>query len=117
MYRSRSNVERKLKTTRVFVVEVPETHRRPAKIVSCALLNVEGENGGLIGGVYTQPEARGKGYAAACTTALCLDLQRDGKIPFLFYENLVAGRVYRRLGFEEIDRWAVLYVTSKKEAR
>jgi GNAT superfamily N-acetyltransferase len=112
MYRSRANVAAKLAETRVFVVEEPEQGRLPARIVSCALLNVEGRDAGLIGGVYTLPAARGKGYAAACTAALSLDLQRDGKMPCLFYENPFAGRVYQRLGFEDAGRWGVLYLSA-----
>ncbi len=88
----------------------PLSGRTPARISACALLNMEGRDAGLIGGVFTNPASRGKGYAAACTAALCLDLQRDGKMPCLFYENPVAGRVYRRLGFEEIGQWGVLYL-------
>lgn len=111
MYRSRASVASKLAETRVFVVEVPE----PARIVSCALLNVEGHDAGLIGGVYTLPAARGRGYASACVAALSLDLQREGKLPCLFYENPVAGRIYEHLGFEEIGQWTVLYLSPVRE--
>lgn len=115
MYRTRDNVAAKLAETRVFVVEEPAADSRPERIVSCALLNVEGHDAGLIGGVFTLFEARGRGYATACTAALSLDLQRDGKLPCLFYENPVAGGVYRRLGFEDAGRWAVLYLSPVKE--
>lgn len=108
MYRSRSNVASRLQTNRVFVVAEPPDPAGP--VVASALLNVEGRDAGLIGGVFTQTHARGKGYAAACTAALSLDLQRDGKTPVLFFENPVAGRVYRRLGFEECGKWALLYL-------
>jgi GNAT superfamily N-acetyltransferase len=110
MYRSRPNVMGKLSSGRVFVVEEPIGHSSAVRIVSCALLNVESKHVGLIGGVYTRPEARGHGYAAACTAALALDLQKDGKLPCLFYENPVAGRVYRRLGFKEVSMWGLLYL-------
>jgi GNAT superfamily N-acetyltransferase len=110
MYRSRANVAARLERERVFVVEEQPAGRRPSRVVACALLNVEGAEVGIIGGVYTLPEARGKGYASACTAALALDLQRDGKLPCLFYENPVAGRVYRNLGFEEIGLWGILYL-------
>lgn len=110
MFRTRDNVQAKLAETRVFVVEEKATGRSPARISACALLNMEGRDAGLIGGVFTAPLARGKGYAGACTAALCLDLQRDGKLPCLFYENPIAGRVYHRLGFEEIGQWGVLYL-------
>ena len=56
------------------------------------------------------PRPGAKGYAAACTALLCEDLQRDNKMPCLFYENPIAGKVYRRLGFEDASRWAVLYL-------
>lgn len=104
MYRSRANVSQKLETGRVFIVA------SGGWVVSCALLNVEGSEAGLIGGVYTSPSARGKGHAAACTAALSADLLRTGKIACLFYENPTAGRVYRRLGFKQVDLWALLYL-------
>jgi predicted GNAT family acetyltransferase len=110
MYRSRASVANKLAQTRVFVVEEAAREREPRRIASCALLNIEGPDAGLIGGVFTRPASRGRGYAAACTAAISRDLQRDGKMPCLFYENPAAGRVYRRLGFEERAQWAVLYI-------
>jgi predicted GNAT family acetyltransferase len=110
MYRGRSNVASRLETQRVFVVSGRADLTGPNRIVASALLNVEGQDAGLIGGVFTQRQARGNGYAAACTAALSLDLQRDGKTPVLFFENPIAGRVYRRLGFEECGKWALLYL-------
>ncbi len=110
MYRSRSNVASRLQTNRVFLVAEPPNLAGSGPVLSSALLNVEGEDAGLIGGVFTQPQARGRGYAAACTAALAIDLQQDGKTPVLFFENPVAGRVYRQLGFEECGKWALLYL-------
>lgn len=110
MYRSRANIVEKLAESPVFVAESPSAAGTPARIVSCALLNLEGEEAGLIGGVYTDPSARGKGYATACTAALAHHLLEADRMPCLFYENSAAGRIYRSLGFEEAGRWAVLYV-------
>ncbi len=110
MYRGRSNVAAKLSESRVWIVEDERRHR----IVSCALLNMESSEAGLIGGVYTLPSARGKGYASACTEALSADLQKDGKLPCLFYENPAAGRIYRKLGFEETAFWSLLYLEPRK---
>ncbi len=117
MYRSRANLESKLRMGRIFVVEEPATFNRAARFAACALLNVEGSDGGIIGGVFTLPEARGKGYAKACTAALCKDLQRDGKMPCLFYENPIAGRVYRQLGFEQVEPWGVAYLVHRRPNR
>jgi len=113
MYRSRANVAEKLADSRVFVIEEPEIGRRAARICSCALLAPEGADAGLIAGVYTIHAARGRGYAAAVVGAISIDLQRDNKLPVLFYENPTAGRVYSRLGFEPCDDWGVLYLTRR----
>lgn len=111
MYRSRSNIASKLGKERVFVVEEPE--KSPCRIVSSALLNVEASDTALVGGVFTLPEARGRGYATACVSALCHDLQKEGKTPYLFYENPSAGRIYRGLGFHVIDSWVLLFLNSR----
>ena len=117
MFRSRSNVETKLAEPRVFVAEESVGAGAPTRFASCALLNVEGVDAGLIGGVYTLPASRGKGFASAVTAAISLDLQKDGKMPTLFYENPVAGRVYRQLGFEPVGKWAVLYLSATSVRR
>ncbi len=110
MYRSRANVAEKLATTTVAVVEEQALGKRAARIVSAGMLSPDGPDAGLIGGVFTLPIVRGRGYAAAIVSLLSLHLQAQNKVPVLFYENPVAGRVYRRLGFEEVGRWAVLYL-------
>jgi uncharacterized protein len=114
MYRSRANIESKLRGGRIFIVEESETFERPARVAACALQSAEGTDAGLIGGVFTLPEARGKGYASACTAALSRSLQEAGKMPCLFYENPIAGRVYRKLGFERADQWSVLYLVRRR---
>jgi hypothetical protein len=110
MYRSRANVAEKLATTTIAVVEEPPLGKREARIVSAGMLSPDGPDAGLIGGVFTLPNVRGKGYAGAVVSLLSVHLQAQNKVPVLFYENPVAGRVYRRLGFEEVGRWAVLYL-------
>lgn len=109
MFRNRANVEDRLRSVRVFLVENPEDR----SVVSCALMNVEGETAGMIGGVYTLPLERGKGYASACVEAICEDLQNSGKMPTLFYENAVAGRIYRNMGFSFAGSWAVMLLSKK----
>ena len=115
MYRSRANVEAKLTSgDRIVVIEAQRPGGRGSRIASCALINAEDAETGLIGGVYTLPEMRGRGYAAACVSVLCRELQAAGKTPCLFYENPIAGRIYRRLGFEDAGKWAVLYLSLRK---
>lgn len=117
MYRSRATLTPKIGCERAFGVEEASTLLRPARLASCALMNSEGEEAGMIGGVFTLPDARGKGYAEACVAALSEDLQNSGKTPTLFYENPVAGRIYRRMGFETAGVWKLLYLVPKITAK
>jgi predicted GNAT family acetyltransferase len=55
--------------------------------------------------VYTLPEHRGRGYAAALVAATCSALLAQGRFPlYLFADmaNPVANGVYRRVGFEAV---------------
>ena len=92
------------------MVEEEANRRHPARIVSSAITNVEGEGAALIGGVFSLPECRNRGYASACVAALCRNLQKSNQIPSLFYENPIAGFAYRKLGFIEKAQWGILYV-------
>lgn len=113
MYRSRTQIASRLGTERIYVVEEPQTERTPPRIVSCAMVNVIGAESALVGGVFTLPEARGKGYAMACTYALSQDIQSAGLLPCLFFENPVAGRIYKRIGYEVVDTWELLFLSAK----
>ncbi len=113
MYRSRANLLPKVGRERGFAVEESATPLHPARIVSCALMNSEGSEAGMIGGVFTLPDARGKGYAEACVSAISQDLQNAGKVPTLFYENPIAGRIYSRIGFERVGHWKLLYLVPR----
>jgi predicted GNAT family acetyltransferase len=56
---------------------------------------------GLIGGVYTRPEYRGRGLAGECMSLLCARLLRDYEAAVLTValHNLPALKLYRGLGF------------------
>lgn len=59
-----------------------------------------------IGPVYTPPQHRGHGYAAAVTVAAARHAHRRGAhevVLFADAANSVANRVYRRIGFAAID--------------
>lgn len=58
-----------------------------------------------IGPVYTPPEHRGHGYAAAVTAAAARSARRDGArevVLFADVANPVSNRVYRRIGFAPV---------------
>ena len=58
-----------------------------------------------IGLVYTPPEHRGRGYAAACTAAVsqvAFDAGAERCILYTQLQNPVSNAIYRRLGYEPV---------------
>jgi predicted GNAT family acetyltransferase len=65
---------------------------------------------GRVGPVYTPPERRGRGYAAAVTSLATQRLLDAGARPMLFTDlaNPTSNGVYARLGYERVGdlaRW------------
>lgn len=63
------------------------------------------EAGASISGVYTPPALRGRGWAAACVSALCHRLLKEGHPACLLYadkKNPISNHVYRKIGFEPL---------------
>lgn len=62
----------------------------------------------MVVGVATHPEMRGKGYAKAAVTKLCdSELKKGKQFLSLFYNNPAAGRLYSKVGFEEVGEYAM----------
>lgn len=72
--------------------------------------NTTAETGvaGMIGGIFTLPECRRKGLGSKMVEALCTSLLLRGKTACLFFNNPEVGKIYYRLGFKDIDKWAIL---------
>lgn len=63
-----------------------------------------------INAVFTDPAARGKGYAGAVVAALCEKVQAEGLTPMLYTdaENPSANRAYQKIGFLPVgELWGV----------
>jgi predicted GNAT family acetyltransferase len=73
-------------------------HRVP---VSMAVSARPTRNGISIGGVYTPPEYRNRGYATSCVASLCEKLLREYAFCVLYTDlsNPVSNSIYRRIGF------------------
>ena len=99
MTRAPEAVERPLRDRRVWLAEID------GAVVATALTNAESVGYAMIGGVFTPPAYRGRGYAGAVVGALCGELQAEGICPLLYWHNPAAGAVYRRLGFRRIGTW------------
>lgn len=78
-------------------------------LASTAQTSAANSQSAMVVAVATKPQYRGRGYASAVVTALCRASFAQGKkFLCLFYDNPAAGRIYRRIGFEEIGRYAML---------
>jgi predicted GNAT family acetyltransferase len=74
--------------------------------VSLACSGAHTPNGSRIGPVYTPPEARGHGYASACTAAVSqLQLDRGRRFCFLFTDlaNPTANSIYQTIGYTPVS--------------
>lgn len=83
-------------------------------VASCATRH-ETTKSAIIIGVVASPKHRGKGYGTEVLIGLFNDLLEEGKIPYLFYNNPVARRVYKNLGAKEICEWRVIFGKKKVE--
>ncbi|MGH2515758.1 MAG: GNAT family N-acetyltransferase [Ktedonobacterales bacterium] len=81
-------------------------------LVAACSTSAETPHAAMIGGVWTAPEARNRGYSTAVVAALARELAEQGPRPYLFYllENAPAARVYAKVGFAVVGRWSVAYL-------
>jgi predicted GNAT family acetyltransferase len=100
----------RLHSMRTYVAEMR------GRIVSAASTSAETGEAAMIGGVWTAPDARRRGYATAVVAALARELLAEGRRPYLFYrmENAAAARVYAWIGFRVVGRWTVAYLDQQQ---
>ena len=72
-------------------------------LASAALVTLTTPQVGIIGGVATLPQSRGKGYARMLVSALAGDLQRAGKQALIIPKTPTADALYHRWGAVETD--------------
>jgi predicted GNAT family acetyltransferase len=82
---------------------------RDGKMVSVASTAAENSLSAMVVGVGTIDGYKRQGLASRCISKLCLDVLSEGKELCLFYDNPEAGRIYKRIGFEDLDRW-MMYI-------
>ena len=79
------------------------------KLAAIASTTAEAAIGAMVGGVATLPAFRRQGLASSLIARLCTYCLSGGmQFLCLFYDNPAAGRIYRRLGFEEMGRYTML---------
>jgi len=79
------------------------------KIMSKAEATVMERTGANVGGVYTEPAYRGRGFATACVGDLCRRLLEQVDLIALSVEgeNPASLRLYEKIGFKKIDDWMI----------
>ncbi len=100
----RASVERSLAKGRTWVLE---DHGQP---VACSSFNTAIQEAVQVGGVWTPPELRGRGYGRSVVAASLLDAQSEGvhkAILFTGESNIPAQRAYAALGFRHIGDYRI----------
>ncbi len=99
-FSSKAVMELKLNTKRGRGVCIEEN----GEIISVSQTDFETNDSAVIVGVATKKNYRCKGLATECLQMLLKNLLEEGKDLYLQYDNLDAGKIYEKLGFEVIDR-------------
>ncbi|MGZ3664125.1 MAG: GNAT family N-acetyltransferase [Ktedonobacterales bacterium] len=82
-------------------------------IVAGASTSAETPDAAMIGGVWTAPDMRNRGFSTAVVAALARELLEEQRHPYLFYlvDNVTAAHVYNRVGFHVVGPWSIAYLT------
>jgi ribosomal protein S18 acetylase RimI-like enzyme len=113
--RCKEGLLRLLEAGRVVALPLPETDagkmEKPAAFAAIAALNGRAQGIVQIGGVYTLPEFRSKGYAAALTKYLAHKARDAGEESALFVrtDNPAAIQSYEHAGFIKNGHYGITY--------
>jgi GNAT superfamily N-acetyltransferase len=80
-------------------------------VVSMTAFSANARGVVLVGGVYTPPELRGKGYARAAVAGSLLHARDHGSrrsVLFTPESNVPAQKTYRALGYEDVGDWGLV---------
>jgi uncharacterized protein len=94
-----TDLSRRIPEGNVFLWEID------GKPVSTACKNRSTEHGSTVGGVYTPPELRGKGYATSCVAELSRQILQSGKLFCTLYTDLsnpTSNAIYKKIGYVEV---------------
>lgn len=79
------------------------------KLVSVGYTSGANSKSAMIIGIATLPGFRKKGFASLVVQMLCQESFEEGKdFLCLFYHNPEAGRIYHKIGFQEVGQYATL---------
>jgi predicted GNAT family acetyltransferase len=105
-------MERSLKERRTWILE------EQGKPVACSSFNTAIKEAVQVGGVWTPPELRSRGYGRAVVAASLLDARAEGvtkAILFTGENNIAAQKAYVALGFRHIGDYRIVLLHSPLE--
>lgn len=88
-------------TARTYYLEVD------GRMAAAASTTAENSYSAMIVGVCTAEGYRKQGYASLVVEKLTKDVLAEGKSLCLFFDNPDAGRIYKRLGYNDIGLWTM----------
>ena len=102
----RRTMSGRIHSLRTFIADVD------GRIVAGASTSAEIPTAAMIGGVWTAPDMRNRGYSSAVVAALTRDLLEEQRRPYLFYlvDNAPAAHVYTKIGFRIVGPWSIAYL-------
>jgi predicted GNAT family acetyltransferase len=110
--RIRASTERDLEEGRTWVLE----HR--GEPVACSSFNTAIKEAVQVGGVWTPPELRSRGYGRAVVAASLLDVRAEGVTTAILFtpeDNIPAQKAYEALGFRHIGSYRIVLFRSPLE--
>ncbi|MBN1314422.1 MAG: GNAT family N-acetyltransferase, partial [Anaerolineales bacterium] len=105
----RDDVERAQLERRTWVLE------RDGELVACSSFNTAIREAVQVGGVWTPPELRCRGYARAVVASSLLDAAREGASKAILFtgpDNIGAQRAYLACGFRQIGYYRLLLLNT-----
>jgi predicted GNAT family acetyltransferase len=79
-------------------------------LVASVSLTASYQEGGMLVSVCTRKGYRGRGYVSHLAVQMCEEEFRKGKKSLcLFYDNPIAGSIYRKIGFTDRGNYLVLH--------
>ncbi|HEU5059432.1 MAG TPA: GNAT family N-acetyltransferase, partial [Kofleriaceae bacterium] len=102
---ARETIEREVERGALWVL------RRAGKPVAMTALNARLPECVQVGGVFTPPELRGRGYGGAVVAGQLVDVRAAGArraVLFTETENRAARRAYERIGFVRVGDYGLV---------
>ncbi len=109
----RNSIQRSQKEGRTWILE------DQGKLVASSSFNTAIKEAVQVGGVWTPPELRRRGYGRAVIAVSLLDARAEGAVKAILFTgeaNIAAQKAYIALGFQHIGNYRMLFLRSPLES-